>query len=117
LKANENARALTTEHDERLVKTCNEGEIQMSYTPMIVTRKPLKCKRLYRSKYRKLAPLRTWKQEFDAGQSAFHRGVYPKPGWSKAKNVGWDFAGEQQYLACVENDGIGSSESEHPFLW
>jgi hypothetical protein len=112
-----NAKALTTEHDERLATTCNEGEIQMSITPMIVTRKPMECKRLYRSRYRKLAPVRTWQSEFKSGQNAFHRGVYPKATWSKAKNAGWDFAGEQQYLACVENDGIGYSESTQAYNW
>lgn len=90
---------------------------QMSYTTTIVTRKPKICKRTFRSRYRKLAPLRTWKQEFDAGQAAFHRGKFPKATWSRAMSQGWDFAGYVAHLACVESDSIGYSESTQAYNW
>ena len=42
-----------------------------------------------------------WHAEFNAGQSAFRSGEFPKRDWSAAKLAGWDFAGELANLAAT----------------
>jgi hypothetical protein len=75
----------------------------------------MECKRLYRGKYRKLGPVRTWQSEFKSGQNAFQRGKFPKASWSRAMSQGWDFAGYLAHLACVESDSIGQFETYSPW--
>lgn len=64
---------------------------------------------------RVLAARDEWHTDFEAGRMAFRRGELPKADWSKAKNAGWDFAGEVSYLAACENDCIGVEETYSPW--
>ncbi len=56
-----------------------------------------------------------YQAEFNAGRDAFQRKEFPKADWSKAKQAGWDFAGECAYLASCENDNIGVTETYSPW--
>lgn len=76
---------------------------------IIVQNKPTQVKAI------KARLQKQYQAEFNAGRDAFHRKEFPRPDWSKAKQAGWDFAGELSYLAACENDNIGVTETYSPW--